>query len=90
MRDEPSTSEASHWLDEPRNVKRLWRGFLVVLALTVLAELLVSLHPRFGIESVFGFHAWFGLMACAAMIIVAKAVGLMLKRPDTHYGRSDD
>ena len=36
-----------HWLDEPRNVKRLWRGFLVVLALTVLAELLVHLHPHF-------------------------------------------
>jgi len=90
MQDEPPISEASHWLDAPRNVKRLWRGFLVVLALTVLAELLVALHPRFGIESVLGFHAWFGFLACAAMIIVAKALGLLLKRPDTYYGRSDD
>ena len=90
MQDEPPTSKASHWLDEPRNVKRLWRGFLVVLALTVLAELLVHLHPQFELESVFGFSAWFGFFACAAMIVVAKVLALALKRPDTYYGKRDD
>jgi hypothetical protein len=79
-----------HWLDRPRNVERLWRGFLVVLALTVLAELVVHLHPSFEIESVFGFNAWFGFAACAAMIVVAKALALVLKRPDSYYGRRDD
>ena len=79
-----------HWLDQPRNVKRLWRGFLVVLALTVAAEALVQLHPHFEIESEFGFSAWFGFMGCAAMIIVAKALALVLKRPDSYYGKRDD
>jgi hypothetical protein len=85
-----STPESSHWLDEPRNVQRLWRGFLVVLVLTVGAELLVHLHPHFEIESVFGFNAWFGFMACAAMIAVAKALALVLKRVDTYYGKRDE
>ena len=87
---EPAAPESGRWLDEPRNVKRLWRGFLVVLALTVLVEVLVHLHPHFEIESVFGFYAWFGFMACAAMIVVAKALALVLKRPDTYYGKRDD
>jgi len=86
----PTTAEQSHWLDEPRNVKRLWRGFLVVLALTVLAQLVVHLHPHFEVESVFGFHAWFGFIACAAMIVVAKVLALVLKRPDTYYGEHHD
>ena len=90
MQDKPPNADSSHWLDEPRNVKRLWRGFLVVLAVTVGAELLVHLHPHFDIESVFGFHAWFGFIACAAMIVVAKALALVLKRPDTYYGKRDD
>lgn len=79
-----------HWLDEPRNVKRLWHVFLAVLALTVLVELVVTLHPHFAVESLFGFSAWFGFLACAAMIAVAKALALLLKRPDTYYAERDD
>ena len=77
--------DKTHWLDQPRNVKLLWRLFLGVLALTVIAEALISLHPHFAVESVFGFYAWFGFIACAVMIIVAKALGLLLRRPDTYY-----
>ncbi|MBK5204558.1 MAG: hypothetical protein JJD98_03850 [Polaromonas sp.] len=79
-----------HWLDQPRNVKLLWRGFLVVLVLTVLAELLVQMHPHFAIESIFGFDAWFGFLGCVAMIVVAKGLALLLKRPDTYYGKDND
>lgn len=79
-----------HWLDRPGNVKLLWRGFLVVLALTLLAEFWVPHHPHFDIESIFGFNAWFGFLACAAMIVVAKGLALFLKRPDTYYERHDD
>ncbi len=73
------------WLDDPRHVRLLWRGFLVVLALTVAAELVVALHPHFVIDALFGFNAWFGFLSCAAMIAVAKALALLLKRPDTYY-----
>ena len=79
-----------HWLDDPRNVKILWRAFLCVLAITVLAEFAVHLHPGFAIESLFGFHAWFGFLACAVMIVVAKVLALVLKRRDTYYENDDD
>ena len=79
-----------HWLDEPRYVKRLWCGFLAVLALTVLAEFVVVLHPNFAVESVFGFNAWFGFLACVAMIVVARLLAVFLKRPDTYYAGDDD
>lgn len=81
---------APHWLDEPRHVKWLWRGFLAVLALTVVAELWVQLQPHFEIESVFGFSAWYGFGACAVMIVVAKALAMLFKRPDNYYSKRDD
>ncbi len=80
----------AHWLDEPRNVKRLWRGFLIVLVLTVVAELVVSLHPHFEIESVPGFNALYGFLSCAAMIVVAKLLGYLIKRRDTYYEADDE
>ena len=79
-----------NWLDEPRNVKLLWRVFLTVLVLCVLAEIVVTLHPSFDLESLFGFHAWFGFLACVAMIGAAKGLSLLLKRPDTYYEGRDD
>lgn len=75
----------SHWLDDPRHVKWLWRGFLVVLALTVLIEPFVYLHPHFEIEGWFAFHAWYGLLVCIVMIAFAKALAVVLKRDDTYY-----
>ena len=83
-------SPRNHWLDEPRNVRRLWRGFLMLLAVTVVAEFFITLHPHFEVESLPAFHALFGFLACAAMIFVAKVLGILLKRPDTYYGADDE
>lgn len=80
----------THWLDEPRNVRLLWRLFLGVLAFTVLAELVIVLHPHFGVDALFGFHAAYGFLACAAMIVVAKLLGTLLKRPDSYYEARDE
>lgn len=82
--------EKRHRLDEPRNVRLLWRVFLAVLALAVLVEAAVPLQPHFGVESIFGFNAWFGFGACVVMIVAARALGAWLKRPDTYYDESDD
>ena len=78
-----------HWLDDQRNVKKLWRGFLVVLALTVIAGAFVDLHPHFEIESWFGFNAVYGFITCLLMIVGAKALGLILKKPDAYYAKDE-
>lgn len=79
--------KTEHWLDDPRNVRTLWRGFLVVLALTVIAGFFVDLHPHFEIESWFAFNAAYGFVTCLLMIVGAKALGIFLKRSDTYYAK---
>ena len=74
-----------HWLVRPENIRKLWIVFIVILALTVIAKLFVESHPYFDIEHVFGFNAWYGFAACVAMIVAAKALGVLLKRKDTYY-----
>ena len=63
----------------------MWKTFTAVLALTVLAELFVEKHPHFDAERFFGIYALYGFLACAALILIAKAVGVILKRADSHY-----
>ena len=74
-----------HWLVRPRTIRRLWQLFIAILALTVLAELAIEAHPHFAIERLFGFNALYGFLACAALILVAKGIGLLVKRPDRYY-----
>lgn len=78
-----------HWLDDPKNVRTVWRGFLALLALTVVAGMLVDLHPHFEFERWFGFSAAYGFITCLLMIIGAKLLGVILKRPDNYYARDE-
>ena len=66
-------------------IRRLWQAFVAVLALSVLAQLAVEPQPHFALESWFGFNALYGLLACAALILIAKGLGLLLRRRDDYY-----
>jgi len=74
-----------HWLSRPATIRGLWIGFAVVLALTVLGELVISIKGYFTIDGWMGFAAVFGFGACVAMVVVAKALGVLLKRRDDYY-----
>ena len=74
-------------ISRPGTIRALWIVFIVVLALTVAAELLVHLHPRFRLEGWFGFHAAWGFLSCVAMVLVANLLGFFLRRPEDYYTR---
>lgn len=76
-----------HWLRRSETIRKLWVVFAIVLALTVAAEIAIKRHALFGLDGVFGFNAWYGFLACAAMVIGARLIGFVLKRPDTYYDR---
>ena len=84
MRKEP------HWLDHPTHRRGLWRAFLAVLLVTVVLEWAIDLHPHFALDGVFGFHAWYGFLTCAAMVGAARLLALLLKRNDTYYDTDDE
>ncbi|WP_197911793.1 hypothetical protein [Kineobactrum salinum] len=56
-----------------------------MLLLIVLLQLLIPVKGYFGIDSWFGFGALFGFLSCVLMVIVAKLLGAILKRPDDYY-----
>jgi len=76
-----------HWLVRPATIRKLWLMMIIVLAASVLLQVFVPVHGHFGIDESFAFGAWFGLGACMAMIILAKLLGVLLKRPDDYYDR---
>ena len=79
--------EQKHFLVRPETLRWLWRGGLAVLALLVIGDVLVHGHPHFQIDGSFGFYAWYGFATCVGMILLAKLLGVLLKRGDDYYDR---
>lgn len=79
-----------HWLLRSENIRKLWLVFIAILLLTLIADLFVHQHQYFGIEDSFGFYAWYGFVTCVVMILLAKLLGVFLKRPENYYQASSN
>ena len=76
-----------HWLARASTIRRLWILFVIILAVAVGLDFVIEHHPLSGLAGTFGFGAWFGFATCIALVAVAKALGVVLKRPEGYYDR---
>ncbi len=53
----PQDERDKHWLVRRRTIRILWIVSSVVLAITVLFDLVVDQYEIFGVEGTFGFAA---------------------------------
>jgi hypothetical protein len=79
------SDKQDHWLVRPATIRRLIIFSIIVLALTVVPDFFLPSYDHFGIDGTTGFYAWYGFITCAAMVFVAKLLGLFLKRKDDYY-----
>lgn len=72
-----------HWLDNPKNVDRVFWSIIILSALLFLCDALYHKHPQFGVEKLFGYYGLFGFVACVALALVAKGLrGWLMRRED--------
>jgi len=79
--------QKKYWLDDHRNVDRLVRWFYGVCAALILIDVFVPKHGPFALEHVFGFYGFFGFVACVALVLTAKQMRRVIKRPEDYYDR---
>ena len=77
--------DSDHWLVRPTTIRKIWIISIIVLILTVLGDFIVHHHAYFGVDGTFGFGAWYGFISCVILVVGSKALGYILKRPDTYY-----
>lgn len=83
-------------LEDPRVIRGLIAGGLIALSILLVVDIAIEHPVRFvkgglakgemvHVESWPGFYAVYGFAASAAFVLVAKAIGPLLKRKDTYY-----
>lgn len=82
-----ASEEKRYWLDEPRNVDRVVWAVYGVCAFLLAIDIFVPKHGPFAIEHVFGFYGIYGLIACVGLVLAAKALRVILMRPEDYYDR---
>jgi hypothetical protein len=83
----PPQQDRSYWLDEPRNVDWLVRALYAVCALLLIGDVFVHKHGPFAVEHLFGFYGVFGFVACVGLVLAARALRVVLMRPEDYYDR---
>lgn len=79
------TGDQGPWITRPGTVRALRAAGIVALAALVAAGALVTRKPYFEFEAVFGFGALYGAGAAAGLVILAKALGALLRREEGYY-----
>ena len=82
-RVEPGSDQ--HWLTQPATIRRLWWILGIVLFAMLLAQTFIPVKGKGTLDSIFGFGAWYGFGVCVLMVLAAKILGWLLKRPESYY-----
>ena len=79
------SDERRRFLDNPRNVRWIIRALYGLCLLLVAAEFVVHRHIEHPFETLFGFHALYGLVACVILVLAARELRKIVMRRDDHY-----
>ena len=77
------------WLDDMKNVERIVYGLYGLCALLFVADFLYKKKTYVSVESFPGFYAIYGFVMCAALVICARSMRVLLKRPEDYYAPKD-
>ena len=81
----PGRPAGRYWLDERRNVDKIWYGLLAICALTVLADLFYHKHVYYPIEDWPGSYGVYGFVACVGLVLAAKLMRRFVIRRERYY-----
>jgi len=77
------------WLDDPKNIDKIWYGLIAVCVALFFADFFVEKHPYFGIENLPNFYGFYGFAACFFLVLAAVQLRKVLMRDEDYYERRD-
>ena len=82
--------ERKRWLDEPRNVTKIYYGVIALCVASVAADLFYEKHGHFAAENVIGAYGIYGFVSCVVLVLAAKELRKLLKRDEDYYEKNAD
>lgn len=80
-----NVEERTWWLDRKENVTKVAWALYLVCAVVILLDFPISRKPDTGFDGTFGFYGAFGFLGSFFLVLTAKQLRKLLKRPEGYY-----
>ncbi len=77
----------SYWLDEPKNINRIYIGLWVVCALLALADLFYHKHAEFHFAEFPASYGIYGFVCFVFIVFAGKLLRKFVMRDKDYYDR---
>lgn len=77
--------ERKYWLDDTRNVDKIYYAVVAICAGLIVADLFYDKHAKFIVEDWFGFYGFYGFVGCVFLVLAAKQLRRILMRSEDYY-----
>lgn len=87
----PALGRVLLWVDRPGSANRIFRGLVLgslalACALVFAAGFLVDMHGHFVVDDFGGFYAIYAFIMFTGLILAAKGLRRLIRRPENYYG----
>ena len=90
MADQQKPGEKTYWLDDKKNVDKIWYGLIGICALTVICDLFYHKHVEYAVEDFIpGMYGWYGLGGCIFLVLSAKILRKIVGRGEDYYDEEE-
>ena len=80
-----------YWLDNKKNVDKVWYALLGICALSVLADFFYHKHVAHPVEDlIVGMYGWYSFIGCVFLVFSAKLLRRILMRSEDYYTETND
>lgn len=86
--DEPVAPEGKrYWLDEPRNVQRIFWALCAFCLLLAVADFFYHKHSHFEVEDFPAFYGLYGFVSFVFIVFAGKLLRKIVMRDEDYYDR---
>ena len=86
-----NTDSKEYWLDNKKNVNKIWYGLVSICIISVLADFFYHKHVTHPVEDlIVGMYAWYSFIVCVFLVLSAKLLRKILMRSENYYNETND
>lgn len=90
MTEDRKPGEKTYWLDDKKNVDKIWYALIGICALTVIADLFYHKHVKYAVEDFIpGMYGWYALIGCVFLVLSAKILRKVVMRDEAYYDKEE-